>query len=149
MRLVEHDKRVGADESRVIGAHLAGNAVTFEKQPRADHVDRADDDRGRSRVFQPCAIVEEFPAQRGNGKVLVALEAQPALQFSRDLFRLRASGCVFDPGEVGGFAIERVAQLLRLLRRLIHHGAPIHDISKPPRQLLAGVIRRASPRNQP
>ena len=64
MRFVEHQQRIRAEQSRVIGPHPAAHPVALEQQARANHVHRADDDRGRRRVFEPLPVIR-VPAAQG------------------------------------------------------------------------------------
>ena len=64
MRFVKDDQRVGAEKSGMIGTHATRHAVAGKQEPRADHVDGADDNRRRRRVGEPFAIVRMLAAKR-------------------------------------------------------------------------------------
>lgn len=72
MGLIENDERVRAQKPRVVGTHLGRDTVAREEEPRTHHVDGADDDGGRGRVFKPRAIVDVLAAQRRDGQRAIA-----------------------------------------------------------------------------
>src|SRR5579883_774737 len=68
MRFVENDQRIRTEQTGVIGPHPARDAVACEQQPRADHVDRADNDRRDRGIREPFPIINMSAAQCGNRK---------------------------------------------------------------------------------
>jgi hypothetical protein len=82
MRLIEHDQSVDAEQAGVQGPHPSRHAVAFEKQPRPDHVDRADDDCRCRRVAQPVAVVDPRAAQRGDRQRGIGTQAQSLAQLA-------------------------------------------------------------------
>ena len=55
----------------MIGPHLARYAIALEQEARADHVDRADDDRGCCRIVEPFSVIGICAAERRNGECAV------------------------------------------------------------------------------
>ena len=124
VRLVEQHHCVVSEEPRVRRTPRAPVAVAREHEPRAHHVDGADEHRGPRGVEAPRTVVGEPPAQHP--------EPDAAL------------------GRMCRAGVERVAKRgqradarnprAHRLRRLVDDGAAVDDVDDAPRQ---GGVRKA------
>jgi hypothetical protein len=137
-----HDERIVRDQPSVEGTHLPADVpVAREQEAATNHIHCADDDGGARRIGLPFAIVGQFASKGANGErrsILVMVYTQ-LIQ--------RPSNPAGDAGRIE--RLQRVAQLERLVCRLIHDCPPVDHIDQPPRQphLAGGGL--LGKRNQP
>ena len=115
----------------MIRPHLRRNAIAGEQEARADHVDRANDDRRHGGVGEPFTVVDVLAAQRRDRQ-------RTSGRDQASLYRLALV-----------VAIEPGAELFRLGRRLIDDSTPIDNVHEPPwNAVLVWLLRKRS-RQQP
>ena len=118
MRLVEHHDRIVCEQGRVHRPRPPAIAAAREQQPRADHVDGADDHRGPCRVDPPRPVVAEPAAQHAELHVALGRKGRARVELPG---HARERPDALDPHPDG-------------LGRLIDDRAAVDDVDDAPRQ---------------
>jgi hypothetical protein len=135
MRFVIHDERVLTQQPSMQGATPPAVAVAREKQAAADHIHRANYNRGARWIFAPLAVVLALPAKRANGQRAVVGSNRATQRGER----------LPNPGQ-GTFTTQAVGESVSLFGRLIYDYSPVDYPDEAPWQAGCALLGLGSQR---